>query len=65
MIKKEKKYSLSIIIPIIDEINSLKKTLSILNNIRIKKEYIIIYSNKFTPQSTQKKIFKLKGITNI
>ena len=60
MIKKEKKYSLSIIIPIIDEINSLKKTLNILNNIRIKKEYIIIYSNKFTPQLIQKKIFKLK-----
>ena len=43
-----------------DEINSLKKTLNIINNIQIRKEYIIIYSNKFTPQLVKNEIFRLK-----
>ena len=62
MINKKKIYSLSIIIPIMDEINSLKKTLKIINNIQITKEYIIIYSDKFTPESVKNEIFKLKKI---
>ena len=37
-----------------DEINSLKKTLKIINNIQITKEYIIIYSDKLTSQLKMK-----------
>ena len=62
MIKKKKIYSLSIIIPIMDEINSLKKKLKIINNIQITKEYIIIYSDKLTPELVKNEIFKLKKI---
>jgi glycosyltransferase involved in cell wall biosynthesis len=58
MIKK--KYSISIILPILNEINSLKKTLLILNNIKVEKEYIIIYSDKLTNTLVQKEIFNLK-----
>ena len=39
-------YSLSIIIPMINEINSLKKTIEIIDKIKCKKEYNIIISNK-------------------
>ncbi len=60
MIKKDKLYSVSIIIPILNEIKSLKKTLNILENIKVKKEYLIIYSNKLTSSQVQKEIFKLK-----
>jgi len=62
MIKSTNQYSLSIIIPIISEINSLKKTLRIIDKINIKKEYLIIYSKKFTPLETQKEIIRLKKI---
>jgi len=60
MIKNTNQYSLSIIIPIMNEINSLKKTLIIIDKIKVKKEYVIIYSNKFTPINIKKEIFKLK-----
>ena len=60
MIKKDKLYSVSIIIPILNEIKSLKKTLNILENIKVKKEYLIIYSNKLTSSQVQKEIIKLK-----
>ena len=60
MIKNINQYSLSIIIPIMSEINSLKKTLKIIDKIKVKKEYLIIYSKKFTPLEIQKEIFKLK-----
>ena len=60
MIKSSNQYSLSIIIPIINEINSLKKTLIIIDKIKVKKEYLIVYSNKFTPKNIKKEIFKLK-----
>jgi len=43
MIKNTNQYSLSIIIPIMNEINSLKKTLIIIDKIKVKKEYVIIY----------------------
>jgi len=60
MIKSNNQYSLSVIIPIINEINSLKKTLTIIDKIKVKKEYLIIYSNKFTPRNIKKEFFRLK-----
>ena len=60
MIRNINQYSLSIIIPIMSEINSLKKTLKIIDKIKVRKEYLIIYSKKFTPLEIQKEIFKLK-----
>ena len=60
MIRNNNQYSLSIIIPTMNEINSLKKTLKIIEKIKVQKEYLIIYSNQFTPLNIQKEIFKLK-----
>ncbi len=54
------KYSISIILPILNEINSLKKTLIILNKIKIEKEYIIIFSKKLTNKNVSNQIFNLK-----
>ena len=54
------KYSLSIILPFLNEINSLKKTLSILNKIKFEKEFLIIYSAKLTKKKIKKEIFSLK-----
>lgn len=48
MKKNNKPYSISIIIPFLNEINSLKKTIKILDKIQIKKEYLIIYSKNLT-----------------
>ncbi len=56
----KKKYSISIILPILNEIESLKKTLKIINSINVNKEYIVIYSTKLTDKSTKEKIFDLK-----
>lgn len=56
----KKKYSISIILPILNEIESLKKTLKIINSINVNKEYIVIYSKKLTDKSTKEKIFDLK-----
>ena len=53
-------YSVSIILPILNEINSLKKTLEILNKINVKKEFLIIYSNKLTDNNVKDEILKLK-----
>ena len=53
-------YTVSIIIPIINEIISLKKTLLIINKIPIKKEFIIIYSEKLTNKKTLDEIKKIK-----
>ena len=61
MTKKKNLYSLSIIIPIMDEINSLKKTIKILERIKVKKEYLIIYSQKFTPLIVKKELLYLKN----
>ena len=46
--KKKDKFSISIILPFLNEINSLKKTIAILEKIKFKKEYIVIFSNKLT-----------------
>ena len=53
------KYSISIILPILNEINSLKKTLLILNKIKVDKEFIVIYSNKLTKKSVRDEINSL------
>ena len=50
------KYSISIILPILNEINSLKKTLSVLDRIKVDKEYLVIYSNKLTKKSVKNEI---------
>ena len=54
------KYSISIILPILNEINSLKKTLQIINKIRVDKEFIVIYSNKLTQDLVKDEIHSLK-----
>ena len=54
------KYSISIILPILNEINSLKKTLHILDKIRVDKEFIVIYSNKLTQDSVKDEFYSLK-----
>ena len=54
------KYSISIILPILNEINSLKKTLQILNKIKVDKEFIVIYSNKLTQDLVKDEIHLLK-----
>lgn len=57
---KKSSYSISIILPILNEINSLKKTINILNKIKEEKEYLVIYSNKLSSNSVKKEIFQLK-----
>ena len=53
-------YSISIILPILNEINSLKKTLLIINKIKVDKEFIVIYSEKLTKNSVKDEIKSLK-----
>jgi hypothetical protein len=53
-------YSISIILPFLNEIVSLKKTLLILDKIKIKKEFIIIYSNNITSKQSKNELLKLK-----
>ena len=60
MIRYKKSYSVSIILPILNEINSLKKTIKILEKIKVKKEYLIIFSTKLTNLKVIKEISKLK-----
>ena len=55
MIKNDQSYSVSIILPILNEINSLKKTIKILNKINVQKEYLIIYSERLTNNIVKKK----------
>jgi glycosyltransferase involved in cell wall biosynthesis len=57
---KKNKYSLSVIIPMINEIKSLTKTIKIINKIKCKKEYLIIISKKLTDLKMQKKLNTLK-----
>ena len=54
------KYSISIIIPILNEINSLKKTLLIINKIKVEKEFIIIFSQRLTSNLVKNEIVSLK-----
>jgi len=60
MIRYKKSYSVSIILPILNEISSLKKTIKILEKIKVKKEYLIIFSSKLTNPKVIKEISKLK-----
>ena len=60
MIKSDRSYSVSIILPILNEINSLKKTIKILNRIKVKKEYLVIYSKKLTNKLVKNELKKLK-----
>ena len=60
MIKYNQSYSVSIILPILNEINSLKKTIKILDKIDVQKEYLIIYSEKLTNDRVKKEIIYLK-----
>ena len=53
-------YSISIILPILNEINSLKKTLIIINKIKVDKEFIVIYSEKLTKNLVKDEINSLK-----
>ena len=58
--KKRNKFSISIILPFLNEINSLKKTIAILEKIKFKKEYIIIFSNELTNKKNKFELQKLK-----
>ena len=59
-------YSLSIILPFIDEINSLKKTINIVNKQnKENKEFLIIISSKKTSTKIIKKLNKLIKKNNI
>ena len=60
MIRHDRSYSVSIILPILNEINSLKKTIKVLNKINVKKEYLIIFSKKLTNKIVKKEIINLK-----
>lgn len=56
MLNNKNNYSVSIILPILNEIKSLKKTIKILDKIKIKKEYLIIYSKKLTSNEVQENL---------
>ena len=58
--KKKDKFSISIILPFLNEINSLKKTISILEKIKFQKEYIVIFSNKLTIKKNKLELKKLR-----
>ena len=57
---KNFKYSLSIIIPLLNEIKSLNKTIKIISKIKIKKEIIIIISKELTNAKTKLFLDQLK-----
>ena len=57
---KNFKYSLSIIIPLLNETKSLNKTIKIISKIKIKKEIIIIISKKLILAKTKLLLSKLK-----
>ena len=57
---KRNKFSISIILPFLNEINSLKKTIVILEKIEFQKEYIIIYSDKLTNHKNKLELQKLQ-----
>ena len=48
MTKPQTSYSVSIILPILNEIRSLEKTIKIIEKIKVKKEYLVIYSKELT-----------------
>ena len=57
---KNKNYSLSIIIPCLNEISSLTQTINIITKNKVKKEILIIISKKLTSSKTLNGIKKLK-----
>lgn len=61
---KNFKYSLSIIIPLLNEKKSIAKTLKIISKIQIRKEIIIIISKKLTTKETKVFLKKLKKSYN-
>ena len=54
------KYSISIILPVLNEIKSLTKTIKILNKINIEKEFIVIFSKDLTENKVKQNIYSLK-----
>jgi hypothetical protein len=63
MIKLDKKkYTISILLPFLNEINSLKKTILLLEKIKLKKEYIVIYSKSLTLEDNKLELKKLKRL---
>jgi len=63
MIKLDKKkYTISILLPFLNEINSLKKTILLLEKIKLKKEYIVIYSKSLTLENNKLELKNLKRL---
>ena len=63
MIKiNKKKYTISILLPFLNEINSLKKTILLLEKIKLKKEYIVIYSRSLTLEDNKLELKNLKRL---
>jgi len=63
MIKlNKKKYTISILLPFLNEINSLKKTILLLEKIKLKKEYIVIYSKSLTLEDNKLELKNLKRL---
>jgi len=63
MIKLDKKkYTISILLPFLNEINSLKKTILLLEKIKLKKEYIVIYSKSLTLEDNKLELKNLKRL---
>lgn len=63
MIKLDKKnYSISILLPFLNEINSLKKTILLLEKIKSKKEYIVIFSKNLTIKDNKLELKNLKRL---
>ena len=60
MIKSQTSYSISIILPILNEIKSLEKTIKILEKTKVKKEYLVIYSKKLTNKNVLYNLKKYK-----
>jgi hypothetical protein len=58
----EKKYTISILLPFLNEINSLKKTILLLEKIKLKKEYIVIYSKSLTLENNKLELKNLKRL---
>ena len=63
MIRLDKKnYTISILLPFLNEINSLKKTILLLEKIKLKKEYIVIYSKSLTLEDNKLELKNLKRL---
>ena len=57
------KYSISIILPVLNEIKSLTKTIKILNKINMRKEYCY-FSKDLTENKVKQNIYSLKKNKN-